>query len=43
MTLPKARKVVASVPGVPGISSSVKNTIKCGSNDNVTRLVSRNV
>lgn len=43
VTVPKARKVVARVPGVPGISPSLKNAMKCGSNDKVTRLVSRNV
>ena len=36
-------KVVARVPGVPGISPSLKNVIKCGSNDKVTRLVSKKV
>lgn len=41
--LPKARNVVVSVPGVPGISSSLKNAIKCGNSDIVTTLVSRNV
>jgi len=35
--------VVARVPGVPGISPSLKNAIKCGERDKVTRLVSRNV
>jgi hypothetical protein len=39
----KARKVVARDPGVPGISPSLKNAIKCGSKDAVTRLVSRKV
>ncbi|CAI9766543.1 unnamed protein product [Fraxinus pennsylvanica] len=43
LTLPEARKVVISVPGVPGTSSSVKNTIKCCNNDKETILVSRNV
>lgn len=42
-TLPKARKVVAREPGVPGISPSLKNAKKCGSNDAVTRVVSRKV
>jgi len=41
--LPNVRKVVASVPGVPGISPSLKNAIKLDNNDNVTRVVSRNV
>ena len=41
--LPKARNVVARVPGVPGISPSLKNAIKCGSNETVTKVVSRNV
>jgi len=41
--LPKARKVVAREPGVPGISPSLKNAIKCGSKDAVTRVVSRKV
>ena len=41
--LPNARKVVARVPGVPGISPSLKNAIKCGNKDKVTRVVSRNV
>lgn len=35
--------MVARVPGVPGISPSLKNDIKCGKSDSVTRLVSRNV
>ena len=39
----KARKVVARVPGVPGISTSLKNAMKCGNKAKVTRLVSRNV
>lgn len=43
MYKPKERKVVASVPGVPGISPSLKKAIKCGNNDRVTRIVSRNV
>lgn len=43
ITLPKARKVVARVPGVSGISPSLKNTMKFGSNDKVTRVVSRKV
>lgn len=42
-TLPKARKVVAREPGVPGISPSLKNAMKCGSKDAVTRVVSRKV
>lgn len=42
-TLPKARKVVAREPGVPGISPSLKNVMKCGSKDAVTRVVSRKV
>lgn len=42
-TLPKARKVVAREPGVPGISPSLKNAMKCGSKDAVTRDVSRKV
>lgn len=41
--LPKARKVVARVPGVPGISPSLKNAMKCGSKHKVTTVVSRNV
>lgn len=43
LTLPKERKVVARVPGVPGISPSVKNAMKCGSKAKVTTLVSRKV
>lgn len=39
----KARKVVATMPGVPGISPSLKNATKYGNNDKVTRLVSKNV
>lgn len=42
-SIPKARKVVARVLGVPGISSSLKNAMKCGNKAKVTRLVSRNV
>lgn len=41
--VPNVRKVVASVPGVPGISPSLKKAIKLDSNDSVTRVVSRNV
>lgn len=41
--IPNARKVVARVPGVPGISPSLKNATKCGNNDKVTTVVSRNV
>ncbi|KAL0904137.1 hypothetical protein M5K25_026211 [Dendrobium thyrsiflorum] len=31
--LPNVRKVVASIPGVPGISPSLKKAIKCGNSD----------
>lgn len=41
--LPNVRKVVASVPGLPGITPSLKNAIKLDNNDSVTRAVSRNV
>ena len=41
--LPKERKVVAREPGVPIISPSLKNDMNSGSNDTVTRLVSRKV
>lgn len=41
--LPNARKVVARVPGVPGISSSLKKAMKCGIRTKVTRVVSKNV
>lgn len=41
--LPKVIKLAATVPRVPDISSSVKNAIKYLNNDNVTRVVSRNV
>ncbi|KAG9160690.1 hypothetical protein Leryth_017493, partial [Lithospermum erythrorhizon] len=33
IVISKERKVVARVPGVPGISPSPKNAIKCCSND----------
>ena len=36
-------KAGLGVQGVPSISPSIKNAIKCGSNDEVTRLVSRHV
>jgi len=41
--LPNARKVAARLLGDPGTSPSLKNAINCGSNDTVTRVVSRNV
>lgn len=41
--VPNARNVVARVPGVPGISSSLKKAIKCGMRSRVTRVVSKKV
>lgn len=41
--VPNVRKVDARVPGVPGISTSLKKAMKLGSNDKVTSVVSRNV
>lgn len=41
--VPNARKVVARVPGVPGISSSLKKAMKCGMRSKVTRVVSKKV
>lgn len=41
--LPNVIKEAARFPGDSGISSSVNNAIKIGSNDTVTRVVSRNV
>jgi hypothetical protein len=41
--VPNVRNVVARVPGVPGISTSLKKAMKLGSNDKVTSVVSRNV
>ena len=43
MYLPKVRNVVASAPGVPGISTSLKKAIKWGNKDRVTSAVSRKV
>jgi hypothetical protein len=41
--LPKVRNVVASAPGVPGISASLKKAMKWGNKDRVTSVVSRKV
>lgn len=41
--IPKARKVVAKVLGDPAISPSLKNVMKYGNRDKVTRVVSRSV
>lgn len=41
--VPNARKVVARVLGVPGISSSLKKAMNCGMRSKVTRVVSKKV
>jgi len=41
--LPNVTKVATRVSGVPFFSSTVKNDKNCSNNDEVTRVVTRNV